>query len=292
MRWSRPLCRWSTAVRAGWSTACSARFFGGPAADGHAAPPGAVEQRWRAAWGDDVVDGGAALRSRRGRRSISASPMTRRRPLPRSTAASRSPPTCPAAGAGSVTDLPGFGDGRLVGAGSCRLAARAIDPAERARGARPVRRAGRQDDAACGRRAHGSPPSTDRKVRLKRLSRESGSDRAEGRSWSPPTPRHGQPDAPVRAILLDAPCSATGTFRRHPEVLYRARPRIIDESAELQARLLDTRRRMVEAGRSARLFGLLARARGRRSDRCAAFLEQQPRRHRSRRRRRANCLAS
>ena len=25
------------------------------------------------------------------------------------------------------------------------------------------------------------------------------------------------------AILLDAPCSATGTFRRHPEVLYRAR---------------------------------------------------------------------
>ena len=29
------------------------------------------------------------------------------------------------------------------------------------------------------------------------------------------------------AILLDAPCSATGTFRRHPEVLYRARPQII-----------------------------------------------------------------
>ena len=29
------------------------------------------------------------------------------------------------------------------------------------------------------------------------------------------------------AILLDAPCSATGTFRRHPEVLYRARPRVI-----------------------------------------------------------------
>ena len=41
------------------------------------------------------------------------------------------------------------------------------------------------------------------------------------------------------AILLDAPCSATGTFRRHPEVLYRARPQIIADSAELQARLLD-----------------------------------------------------
>ncbi len=40
------------------------------------------------------------------------------------------------------------------------------------------------------------------------------------------------------AILLDAPCSATGTFRRHPEVLYRARHRIIAESVELQRRLL------------------------------------------------------
>ncbi len=41
------------------------------------------------------------------------------------------------------------------------------------------------------------------------------------------------------AVLLDAPCSATGTFRRHPEVLYRARPRIVAEAAELQSRLLD-----------------------------------------------------
>ena len=41
------------------------------------------------------------------------------------------------------------------------------------------------------------------------------------------------------SILLDSPCSATGTFRRHPEILYRARPRVIDESANLQARLLD-----------------------------------------------------
>jgi len=45
-------------------------------------------------------------------------------------------------------------------------------------------------------------------------------------------------DRQFDAILLDAPCSATGTFRRHPEVLYRARPRIIAEAAELQAKLL------------------------------------------------------
>jgi 16S rRNA (cytosine967-C5)-methyltransferase len=42
------------------------------------------------------------------------------------------------------------------------------------------------------------------------------------------------------AILLDAPCSATGTFRRHPEVLYRARPPVIAANAALQARLVAT----------------------------------------------------
>jgi 16S rRNA (cytosine967-C5)-methyltransferase len=47
-----------------------------------------------------------------------------------------------------------------------------------------------------------------------------------------------KPDWQFDAILLDAPCSATGTFRRHPEVLYRARPRIVAESAELQAKLI------------------------------------------------------
>jgi len=40
------------------------------------------------------------------------------------------------------------------------------------------------------------------------------------------------------AVLLDAPCSATGIFRRHPDVLHRVRPSLIREMAELQARLL------------------------------------------------------
>ena len=48
-----------------------------------------------------------------------------------------------------------------------------------------------------------------------------------------------KPERQFDAILLDAPCSATGTFRRHPEVLYRARPRVIAQGAELQSRLLD-----------------------------------------------------
>ncbi|AZI36386.1 putative RNA methyltransferase [Caenibius tardaugens NBRC 16725] len=47
-----------------------------------------------------------------------------------------------------------------------------------------------------------------------------------------------QPDAPFDAILLDAPCSATGTCRRHPDVLHRIGPRQVADMAELQARLL------------------------------------------------------
>jgi 16S rRNA (cytosine967-C5)-methyltransferase len=48
-----------------------------------------------------------------------------------------------------------------------------------------------------------------------------------------------EPSQAFDAILLDAPCSATGTFRRHPEVLYRARPKVIAEKTELQAKLLE-----------------------------------------------------
>jgi 16S rRNA (cytosine967-C5)-methyltransferase len=48
-----------------------------------------------------------------------------------------------------------------------------------------------------------------------------------------------EPRRQYDAILLDAPCSATGTFRRHPEVLYRARAKVIVDGAKLQGRLLD-----------------------------------------------------
>ncbi len=47
-----------------------------------------------------------------------------------------------------------------------------------------------------------------------------------------------EPDSPVDALLLDAPCSATGIFRRHPDVLYRAHRGVIAEMASLQTKLL------------------------------------------------------
>ena len=53
---------------------------------------------------------------------------------------------------------------------------------------------------------------------------------ADVMTWSPP--------AQVDAILLDAPCSATGIYRRHPDVLHRVRPRAIAELAEGQKAML------------------------------------------------------
>jgi 16S rRNA (cytosine967-C5)-methyltransferase len=48
-----------------------------------------------------------------------------------------------------------------------------------------------------------------------------------------------EPEAAFDAILLDAPCTATGTCRRHPDVLHRIGPTQIKAMAEVQDRLLD-----------------------------------------------------
>jgi 16S rRNA (cytosine967-C5)-methyltransferase len=47
-----------------------------------------------------------------------------------------------------------------------------------------------------------------------------------------------EPARPYDAVLLDAPCTATGTCRRHPDVLHRIAERQITEMAQLQAALL------------------------------------------------------
>ncbi len=49
-------------------------------------------------------------------------------------------------------------------------------------------------------------------------------------SWRPPQP--------FDAVLLDAPCSATGTFRRHPDVLLAKTPDQVRELVDLQRAML------------------------------------------------------
>ncbi len=47
-----------------------------------------------------------------------------------------------------------------------------------------------------------------------------------------------EPERPFKAILLDAPCSATGIFRRHPDVLHRREAYGLADLARMQRNLL------------------------------------------------------
>jgi 16S rRNA (cytosine967-C5)-methyltransferase len=69
------------------------------------------------------------------------------------------------------------------------------------------------------------------KDNLKRTGLKASPLRADALKWEP---KH-QYDA----ILLDAPCTATGTCRRHPDVLHRIGPRQIAEMVELQQALIE-----------------------------------------------------
>ncbi|TFZ58928.1 methyltransferase domain-containing protein [Methylorubrum sp. Q1] len=55
-------------------------------------------------------------------------------------------------------------------------------------------------------------------------------------------------DAPFDAVLLDAPCSATGTIRRHPDVVWTKSEADVIRLAGLQRRLLDKAARLTRPG--------------------------------------------
>jgi 16S rRNA (cytosine967-C5)-methyltransferase len=63
---------------------------------------------------------------------------------------------------------------------------------------------------------------------------------ADAAAWTPP--------APFDAVLLDAPCSATGTIRRHPDVPHIKRPRDVRALAAMQDRLLAASAAMLRPG--------------------------------------------
>ena len=66
---------------------------------------------------------------------------------------------------------------------------------------------------------------------LKRTRLEAEVIKANALTW--------QPAKQFDAILIDAPCTATGTCRRHPDVVHRIGDRHIEEMAELQNALLE-----------------------------------------------------
>jgi len=63
---------------------------------------------------------------------------------------------------------------------------------------------------------------------------------ADGAAWLP--------KEPADAVLLDAPCTATGTIRRQPDILHLKEPRDQEKLAVLQRRLLLNAARMLKPG--------------------------------------------
>ncbi len=77
------------------------------------------------------------------------------------------------------------------------------------------------------------------------------------------------------AILLDAPCSATGIIRRHPDIKWHRKPKDIEQLVSTQAKLLDTLWRLLKpTGRM--LYATCSLLPSENSEQIKAFLARTP----------------
>ena len=199
--------------------------------------PAEVEERWRAVWGETIVEAARRQIANRPPLDLSFTDASEAQAFASEHGGRSLAPTHVRLKSSSVADLPGFGSGRWwVQDLAASLPARLMpDGGQKVLDlcAAPGGKTMQLAAAGLGVTAVDSSESRLRRLRenLERTRLSAELVAADALRWTPAFA--------FDAILLDAPCSATGTFRRHPEVLYRARPRIIAENAELQGRLLD-----------------------------------------------------
>lgn len=197
--------------------------------------PADVEDRWRQAWVNDMVEAARRAIARRPPLDLSFTSKVVSADFPQG--APLAPRHRRLTDAGAVASLPGFGEGGWwVQDLASSLPARLIpSSAKRVLDACAAPGGKTMQLVAAGHEVTALDKSQSRLARLSenlaRTGLKAETVTADALEWSP--------TEPFDAVLLDAPCSATGTFRRHPEVLYRARPRIIADCADLQSRLLD-----------------------------------------------------
>jgi 16S rRNA (cytosine967-C5)-methyltransferase len=210
--------------------------------------PPELAARWETQWGTEMV---AAVQ-----RTIGAPPpldLTLRDPVATAEwvekleGTSLAPGHVRLAGAGRVTELPGFADGawwvqdlsaslpaRLLGAGN----GRSVLDLCAAPGGKTMQL------AAAGWEVRAIDVADSRLKRvtenLKRTHLKAKLVIGDALTFIPP--------GPADAVLLDAPCSATGIFRRHPDVLHRVRPRAIAGLAEKQQAMLARAANWVKPG--------------------------------------------
>jgi 16S rRNA (cytosine967-C5)-methyltransferase len=198
--------------------------------------PAAVEERWSSAWGGEVVEAARRQIAKRPPLDLTFANESEAQAFASEHGGVSLAPKHVRVESSSVTSLPDYGAGGWwVQDLAASLPARLI-PSEAdemldlcaAPGGKTMQL------AAAGHRVTAVDASKSRLGRLRENLDRTHLDvtlvQADALTWKPPQD--------FGAILLDAPCSATGTFRRHPEVLYRAWPKIIAENSDLQKQLL------------------------------------------------------
>jgi len=208
--------------------------------------PAEVEERWRAAWGDRTVDAARRQIARRPALDLSFADAAEAQAYAEAHGGISLAPGHVRLQSSSVSELAGFEQGRWwVQDLAASLPARLIPVGAKnvvdlcaAPGGKTMQL------AAAGHQVTAVDASQSRLARLRENLQRTHLDAvlvdADALKW--------EPKRQLDAILLDAPCSATGTFRRHPEALYRARPRNIAEGAELQLQLLDRAAQWLKPG--------------------------------------------
>ena len=199
--------------------------------------PAATGLRWQTSWGDQMVEDAARAFSAPPPLDLGLSDWDQTdRLLGETGGDSLAPGHVRVSDHGAVTDMPGFRDGdwwvqdvaasipaRLIGRNPGHVLDLCAAPGGKT-----------MQLAAMGATVTAVDASESRLKRLrdnlKRTALEATVIRADVLEW--------QPEGQADAVLIDAPCSATGIYRRHPDVLYRVRPSIIAEMADLQARIL------------------------------------------------------
>ncbi len=235
----------------------------------HPTLPRTVTERWRAQWGDAMVAGAAAALAVPPPIDISlrdagdAAGLEGTSHLPGHIRLPRS---------GDVAAMAGFADGgwwvqdiaaslpaRLLGAGG----GRSVLDVGAAPGGKTMQL------AAAGWRVTALDASARRLQRLAQNLERTGLEAEIMRADARALPAERRWDA----VLLDAPCSATGIFRRHPDVLHRVSDADIVDRAALQAELLDAAAAATAPGGTL-IYAVCSLERSEGEDAAAAFLER------------------
>jgi 16S rRNA (cytosine967-C5)-methyltransferase len=233
--------------------------------------PAAVEERWALAWGDGVIDSARAAIAKRPPLDLSFKEDGAALQFARAQDGHQLARNHVRIPSQSVMDLPGFEDGDFwVQDVAASLPARLVTG--RATTVLDLCAAPGGKTMQLAARGH-SITALDRDGRrierlqtnLQRTGLAATVIQADLLAWAP--------SSAFDAILLDSPCSATGTFRRHPEVLTRARPAIVAESAELQSAMLERAANWLAPG-GALIYAVCSLEREEGEDIVAGFLDR------------------